>query len=228
HRAPRAPRRRRRSTRGGTGTARGDRRGAAGRGAPRRAGRVPPARGRAPAPRRPPSRRPRRDLVERVVEVVAQRGVPELGDQRVTPDQICPGGYRAGGAPRPVDEGRPHATTDEVARHGATGAAPEGARQARRTGRVGGVIEEHAAPDRSGPDPAPLTSERGESRSVRDAADQADSLLRPLRRRARRTARPARSDIRWRKPCRRARRRLLGWYVRFTAMASSRPTGRTA
>ena len=41
-------------------------------------------------------------------------------------------------------------------------------------------------------------------------------MWRPLSRRDRSTARPARVDIRCRKPCFLARRRLLGWYVRFT------------
>ena len=40
---------------------------------------------------------------------------------------------------------------------------------------------------------------------------QADSLARPLRRRAARMARPARVDMRRRKPCVFERRRLLGW-----------------
>ena len=46
--------------------------------------------------------------------------------------------------------------------------------------------------------------------------DQALSRCRPLRLRAFTIARPARVDMRWRKPCRRARLRLWGWYVRFT------------
>jgi hypothetical protein len=40
--------------------------------------------------------------------------------------------------------------------------------------------------------------------------------LRPLRRRAARTARPALVDMRFRNPCVFARFRLFGWYVRFT------------
>lgn len=36
---------------------------------------------------------------------------------------------------------------------------------------------------------------------------------RPFLRRALSTARPARVDIRFRKPCTRTRRRILGWYV---------------
>ena len=44
---------------------------------------------------------------------------------------------------------------------------------------------------------------------------QAESLARPLRRRAATMARPARVRIRRRKPCVRLRRRLLGWNVRL-------------
>ena len=48
---------------------------------------------------------------------------------------------------------------------------------------------------------------------------QADSLARPLRRRAARMARPARVDMRRRKPCVFERRRLLGWKVRLVVTA---------
>jgi hypothetical protein len=44
---------------------------------------------------------------------------------------------------------------------------------------------------------------------------QAESFVRPLRRRAATMARPARVRIRRRKPCVRLRRRLLGWNVRL-------------
>ena len=57
-------------------------------------------------------------------------------------------------------------------------------------------------------------------RSARTA--QADSLVRPLRRRFAKMARPARVRMRRRKPCLRARRRLLGWYVRLLTSGSSR------
>lgn len=43
----------------------------------------------------------------------------------------------------------------------------------------------------------------------------AEIRSRPLARRLARIARPARVRIRARKPCLRARRRLLGWNVRF-------------
>jgi hypothetical protein len=60
-------------------------------------------------------------------------------------------------------------------------------------------------------------AERLEGLAVANPPDQAESLWRPFRRRARRTRRPARVDMRCRKPCRFARRRLLGWNVRFTS-----------
>ncbi len=51
---------------------------------------------------------------------------------------------------------------------------------------------------------------------------QADSRLRPFVRRAAMIARPARVRMRRRKPCVLARRRLLGWNVRFTVGLQSR------
>ena len=47
-------------------------------------------------------------------------------------------------------------------------------------------------------------------------SDQAERRARPLRRRAFKMLRPARVDMRWRKPWFLARRRWLGWKVRFT------------
>ena len=67
-------------------------------------------------------------------------------------------------------------------------------------------------------DPPELRARRGHVGSLhrgghrrRSAGRYADRRLRPLSRRARTTARPARSDMRWRKPWRLARRRLFGW-----------------
>jgi hypothetical protein len=48
-----------------------------------------------------------------------------------------------------------------------------------------------------------------------ESAGHADSLVRPLPRRAARIARPARVRMRSRKPCVLARRRLFGWKVRL-------------
>ena len=51
--------------------------------------------------------------------------------------------------------------------------------------------------------------------------DQADSLLRPRRRRALMIARPLLVIIRCRNPWRRARRCTFGWYVRFTTSSKA-------
>lgn len=59
------------------------------------------------------------------------------------------------------------------------------------------------------------SAELGERTAIADPPDQADSLARPLSLREARIRRPARVDMRWRNPCRLARRRLLGWKVRF-------------
>ena len=76
----------------------------------------------------------------------------------------------------------------------------------------------------------------GKHRPRTRCCDQADSARRPLRRRLETIERPARVRIRRRKPCTRARRRLLGWKVRLplaTAFSSlyparlSEPSGRT-
>jgi len=50
--------------------------------------------------------------------------------------------------------------------------------------------------------------------------DQADSFLRPFKRRAFKIARPARVDMRARKPCLAERRFWFGWYVRFITNSS--------
>jgi hypothetical protein len=65
---------------------------------------------------------------------------------------------------------------------------------------------------------------RREERLRLSRAAQADSSLRPLRRRAETIARPARVRIRSRKPCVFARRRLFGWKVRL--LTSRTPSNR--
>lgn len=66
------------------------------------------------------------------------------------------------------------------------------------------------------------------SQRLLDQPDQADRLLRPLRRRAARIARPARVRIRSRNPCVLARLRLLGWKVRFPLLTSGPTPGLTS
>ena len=82
--------------------------------------------------------------------------------------------------------------------------------------RFGGVAGQPRYRDRASPHPLARAVEGDKGRAVSDAPDQADRRTRPLRRRALRIARPARVELRWRKPCRLARLRLLGWKVRFT------------
>ena len=62
-----------------------------------------------------------------------------------------------------------------------------------------------------------MAGQRLELSPLVDPTDQADRRLRPLSRRALMMARPERVRMRARKPCLRARRRLFGWKVRFTA-----------
>jgi hypothetical protein len=109
--------------------------------------------------------------------------------------------------PNPIpDDGRADPSPDAVRD---TYVAPRG-----RSGRrlVGEVDHGHRIP----PGAPSITPERVERRTIADPSDQADSRVRPLWRLARMMAWPARVRMRSRKPCRLARLRLLGWYVRFT------------
>ena len=65
-------------------------------------------------------------------------------------------------------------------------------------------------PQGAGPAAGAVTSQRVERAAATDSRDQADSFCLPLRRRALTMERPARSDMRLRKPCFFARRRLFG------------------
>ena len=65
-------------------------------------------------------------------------------------------------------------------------------------------------------DPTAAAPQFLERAAITNSPDQADRRRRPLSRRDRRTLRPARVDMRERKPCFFARRRTLGWNVRFT------------
>ncbi len=114
---------------------------------------------------------------------------------------------RSQAPPNPIaDDGRPDPPTDAVRDPHVTGRPGIGRCV------VGEVHHGHRVP----PAAAPSTPERVERRTIADPSDQADSRARPLWRRARTIARPARVRMRSRKPCRLARLRLLGWYVRFT------------
>jgi hypothetical protein len=84
-----------------------------------------------------------------------------------------------------------------------------------------GIVEK-GAPQGLGSGRTTATCQRLERPSSADPPDQAESRVRPLSRLALMIARPARVRMRARKPCLRARRRVLGWNVRFTDSRPSR------
>ena len=72
-------------------------------------------------------------------------------------------------------------------------------------------VGDRGAPQWVDPNTNTFSPEADECVSLADPIDQAERRARPLARRDFRTARPARVLMRARKPCLRARRRLLGW-----------------
>ena len=123
-------------------------------------------------------------------------------------DQVQPRRYVAG------RQHRTETSTQTISLDGRADGATDRERHLRGH-QVG--IEDERTPQRIGPDPNPVTPEADEGIAFADPVDQADRRVRPLARRDFSTARPARVLIRARKPCLRARRRWLGWKVRFTA-----------
>jgi hypothetical protein len=98
-------------------------------------------------------------------------------------------------------------TPQSVALHGGTGGATD--RECHARWNQSGIVDERA-PERVDPHAGPFSPEANEGVAFADPIDQADRRARPLARRDLSTARPARVLIRARKPCLRARRRLLG------------------
>ena len=88
----------------------------------------------------------------------------------------------------------------------------------RHTNGPGGRVSDQAQRQRRFANDA-AGSKRGETDASWDAADHADKRARPLSRRDFKTARPPLVFIRLRNPCFFARRRLLGWNVRFTPLS---------
>ena len=80
----------------------------------------------------------------------------------------------------------------------------------RHTRRLYVGVGDRGAPQRVDPYTDTFSPEADKCVSLADPIDQAERRARPLARRDFRTARPARVLIRARKPCLRARRRLLG------------------
>lgn len=110
-----------------------------------------------------------------------------------------------------------------VAAYGVANRSADGERDAQGYG-VG--IVEVAAPQGLGSGSAAGTDQLLERPALANPPNQADSRVRPLRRRALMIARPARVRMRARNPCLRARRRVFGWNVRFTIASTSRAYGR--
>ncbi len=96
---------------------------------------------------------------------------------------------------------------EPVALRGGTGGATDGECH---TWRNQSRIVDERAPERVDPHAGAFSPKANEGLALADPVDQADRRARPLARRDLSTARPARVLIRARKPCLRARRRLLG------------------
>jgi len=135
-------------------------------------------------------------------------------------------------APTKRGHDRPEAPAQPVPGHGRADRPTDAVGDPGRPGRQGrpgwlgwsgwlgrGPVSRRVGDEADGERPASgwaNMAEGVEGPSVPDPPDQAESRVRPLRRRARTMARPARVDMRCRNPCRLARRRLLGWNGRFT------------
>jgi hypothetical protein len=111
-----------------------------------------------------------------------------------------------------VAQNDPEATPEAVPDNGGPDLPTDGEGHA---GRGAWVIGHPGDGQRTVPTTSSAT-EGLEGPAAPDPPDQADSRLRPLRRRDLMIACPARSDMRCRKPCFLARLRVFGWYVRFT------------
>lgn len=161
------------------------------------------------------------------VHVVEQSAAIDSCGAGLDREQVDAGAHRRGDAAQMGLDLPPQA----VAHHSRSDLARQGESDPRwfdrRTDGSGGEGHGHT-PMMGATTPTAKLDERA---AVTDAPDQADRRARPLRRRERRTFRPARVAMRWRKPCFLARRRLLGWNVRFTLglldhRASLQPSGR--
>lgn len=127
-------------------------------------------------------------------------------------DQVVAGRHQGRFGVCDLGEEDPQPTARAIARHRRTDLSAD--REGESWGR--GAISMKRDPQGTSPAPGAVASQRVERAAATDGRDQADSFCLPLRRRALTMERPARSDMRLRKPCFFARRRLFGWYVRFT------------
>ena len=114
---------------------------------------------------------------------------------------------------------RPELAPQPIASRGRADRAADREGDAQRDRR--GIVEK-GAPQGLGSGRATGACQGLERPASADPPDQAESRVRPLSRLALMIARPARVRMRARKPCLRARRRVLGWNVRFTDSRPSR------
>ena len=198
---PRGPRPRRRNRRGGTGTATACRREVPGRSAPSGGGSGPgSSSGHVPVGRAGQGAEHRDDVVAQLRGPVPD-GVGTGGDQQGT------GRHEGWCGSVEVGAARPEPAAQPVAHHRTAEPAGEGVAEAR--GPAGIVVEVDRG-ERTPTDLRARLAEGDEGAAIADRDDQADSRARPLDRRLRTMARPARVDMRWRKPWRLARFRTLG------------------
>jgi hypothetical protein len=111
---------------------------------------------------------------------------------------------------------RTHLAAQAIANHRSSDVAGHCKRDTRRLVAAQWRWSQHGHRHGATSDPTAAAPQFLERAAVTNSPDQADRRRRPLSRRDRRTLRPARVDMRERKPCFFARRRLLGWNVRFT------------
>ena len=121
-------------------------------------------------------------------------------------DQVVARRHERGLVGRDLGEDDSETTSGAIARHCGTDLAAD--REGESWG--GGAICMKRDPQGTGPATGAVSSQRIEGAAATDCRDQADSFCLPLRRRALMMERPARSDMRLRKPCFLARRRLFG------------------
>lgn len=161
------------------------------------------------------------NAAENLLQIELEFDVRTFGGSGLCSEQVHP--CRQACFARHLLQHGPQPTANTVAYYGGTERATQGVRHTRRCDGAW-RIENVGAPQHSGPSAPPLGGDARKRAALSDAPDQAESLWRPLARRDFKMSRPARVLIRWRKPCFLARRRLLGWNVRFTQLSSSHPT----
>lgn len=162
-------------------------------------------------------RRASAHLVDQRIQRYPQLSPVGIHSSTLQRDEIPPGRQPIGTGPH----GRAHLPAHSITGDSRTTALRGGDGKMHGTRRwVGhGTQGQRPMPQRAN------AAKAGETGAFGDATDHADKRARPLERRDRNTARPPLVFIRLRNPCFLARRRLLGWNVRFTPVSSSHLQG---